>query len=80
MTNKESGARRAKAKGRLTWRTSGLEGKEKKEVMSVKQEAVGGMQWQQCGVMGWEGEGVPPFLHHAPRGWRYRRKSRLGLT
>lgn len=63
----------AKAKGRLLGGHLVWRGKEKKEVMSVKQEAVGGMQWQQCGVMeAGEGEGVPPFLHHAPRGWRYR--------
>ena len=26
-----------------------------------------------------EGEGVPPFLHHAPRGWRCREGRAVGF-
>ena len=36
----------AKAKGRLLGGHLGQRGKEKKEVMSIKQGAFGGMRWQ----------------------------------
>lgn len=55
-----------------------MEGKGEKEVMSVKQEAVGGMQWQQCGVME-AGKVGSTFLHHAPRGGGTGKEEPVGL-